>query len=350
MTTQSHIHDAGSGSDIVVPPGRPSEALVRAVERAAEYARATKARATQVAYAGDWRRFCEWAAPLGAPTLPAPPEAVAAHLAWLADEGCAVSSVERTLAAIRHHHKQAGEAWYRGHPVIADVLEGIRRRVGTAQVKKAPLRLELLEQAVRTVCRPDPDRRSLMDRALLTVGFFGLLRSANLVAIERAHVRFEPEGVVIHLPTSKTDQRQQGRDLAIHRQAHEAICPVAALQAYLPASGLEAGLIFPVSRRYVARLVKRAVAIAAHQHAGIRAVEACAECRALATSFSSHSLRHGFATAATGKGVTEESLMKHGGWKSERVARGYVQRATPFENNPTKGFTEVSERKGVDGR
>jgi hypothetical protein len=32
--------------------------------------------------------------------------------------------------------------------------------------------------------------------------------------------------------------------------------------------------------------------------------------------------------------------MKHGGWKSERVARGYVQRVTPFENNPTKGFTE----------
>lgn len=327
-------------SDDLALVGRPSAALVRAVERASEYGRATKASSTQVAYAGDWRRFCAWAVPLGVQILPVAPEAVAAHLAWLADEGCAVSTIERTLAAIRHYHKQAGENWYRGHPAVADVLEGIRRKVGIAPIKKAPMRLELLEEAVRIVSGDDSNRHALMDRSLLTVGFFGLLRSANLVAIERSHLRFEPEGVVIHLPTSKTDQRKEGRDIAIYRQAAAAVCPVAALEIYLPACGIEEGRVFPVSRRYVTRLIKRAVANPAHRHAGIRAVERCLECSARAKSFASHSLRHGFMSAATIKGIDEESLMKHGGWKSERVARGYVQRASPFEKNPTKGFSD----------
>lgn len=334
LNTPSHTLDVEAESDSIVLAQQPSAALTRAVARAAKYSRSAKATSTQVAYAGDWRRFCDWAASTGVQTLPAAPEAVAAHLAWLADEGCAVSTIERTLAAIRHHHKQAGESWYRGHPAVADVLEGIRREKGAPPAKKAPLRMETLVQAAATVS-------SLMDWALLTVGFFGLLRSANLVAIERSHVRFEPEGVVIHLPTSKTDQRKKGRDVAIYQQAVREVCPVTALRAYFTESGVEEGRIFPVSRRYVARLVKRAVANPDHKHAGIRAVEKCLECAAKARDFSSHSLRHGFMTSATGKGLSEESLMKHGGWKSERVARGYVQRATPFENNPTKGFSEL---------
>ena len=45
-------------------------ALTRAVARAAKYSRSAKATSTQVAYAGDWRRFCDWAASTGVQTLP----------------------------------------------------------------------------------------------------------------------------------------------------------------------------------------------------------------------------------------------------------------------------------------
>jgi site-specific recombinase XerD len=329
----------GDDDAIVLPAsGAPSAALVRAVERAADYGRTTKASSTEVAYAADWRRFSEWVSPMGASPLPAAPELVAAHLAWLADEGCKVSTIERALAAIGHFHKRAGADWYRGHPAVVNVLEGIRRKKGGAVVKKTALEIDLLLQAVETLGRADgvDERHLQMDRTLLVVGFWATLRSANLVAIERAHVQFKPEGVVIHLPKSKTDQRKKGRDVGIYEQPVASVCPTANLRTYIAMRGDGPGILFPVSRRYVAQLVKRAVANPDHKHAGIRAVEACTECAERAKTFSSHSLRHGFATTAAHRGKSEESIMRHGGWETERVVRGYVQRATPFENNPTK--------------
>ena len=326
--TLSYTSTTDEAAVAIIVDEPASAALVRAVQRAEEYGRAAKAAATQTAYAGDWKRFCGWVEGMGATALPADPEIVAGYLAHLADEQYGISTIERVLSAVRFYHKQAGRDWYRGHPAVAATLEGIRRDIGTEHIGKTPIGLELLAALV--------DGLSLRDRALLTIGFFGSLRSANLVAIELGHVNFRPEGVVIHLPTSKTDQRKQGRDVAIHYQPNRSVCSVVALEAYLAASGITEGRIFPVSRRYVTRLVKRAVANPDHEHAGLREVEQCAECAARSRSFASHSLRRGFATSAAKDGVAGEAIMRQGGWKSERTMRGYIEYATPFENNATK--------------
>ena len=44
----------------------------------------------------------------------------------------------------------------------------------------------------------------LRDRALLLLGYAGALRWAELVAIEREHVSFTPEGLPLQIPRSGT--------------------------------------------------------------------------------------------------------------------------------------------------
>jgi hypothetical protein len=43
-------------------------------------------------------------------------------------------------------------------------------------------------------------------------------------------------------------------------------------------------------------------------------------------------------TTAAEKGRPLEAIMRQTGHKSERVARGYIQHATVFVNNPAKGL------------
>lgn len=327
----------------------PSAGLAAAVRRADEFRRHTKADATQAAYESDWRGFQTWAAAHGARTLPAAPEVVCAYLGWLAGEGYSVASMERFLSAGSYFHRAAGLDFPRGSHAVTETLKGIRRRVGVKRTKKAPLGLK----ALADVCERLQGSEELQHRALLTVGWFCMLRSANLVAIRREHVRLvrlegddwidddtRPGGLILHLPGSKTDQLKEGRDIAVHAQSDEAVCPVRALREHLRAGRFAPdALIFPISERTVSRLIKRLVANPEHRHKSLGEIAKCEACASAAHRFASHSLRRGSATAQAQKGVAERDIMRQGGWKNERVMRGYIEHATLFQNNPTKDLT-----------
>jgi integrase len=323
-----------------------SAALAADLSRAREFRRHTRAEKTERVYAGAWARFQAWAAAKGVPTLPAPPAIVEMYAGHLASEGCRISTLEQFLSAGTYYHRAAGYDFPRSAPDVRETLKGIRSKMGAKRVKRAPLALAELATACGQV-------ESLRDRAMLTVGWFCALRSANLVKIRREHVRLvrvvqgrpiddaaSPNGLILYLPRSKTDQHGEGAEVAVVAQDDKAVCPVHALMAYFGAVPFEpSNLIFPVSERTVSRLVKRLVADAEHGHKTMREIEACASCAAAAHRFGSHSLRRGVATEMAQAGVEERAIMRQGKWTSERVARGYMDDATLFENNPTKGLS-----------
>ncbi len=336
----------------------PSAALAIDLKRAGEYRQHTKASETRRGYKGDWKRFQTWAAATGVETLPAAPEVISAHLSWLASGGYSVASMERFLSAGSHYHRAARCDFPRNAYVVSETLKGIRRTVGVKRSKKAPLGLRALAGACERLRReaeglPVVEQLgSLRNQAMLTVGWFCLLRSANLVAIRREDVRLvrsedddwiddddSPNGLILHLPGSKTDQLKEGRDIAVYAQADETVCPVHALVAYLRAGRFAPGdLIFSVNARTVSRLLKRLVSNPVHGHESLRSIEDCEACAAAARRFASHSLRRGAATLLAKRGTPEREIMRQGGWKNERVARGYIEHATLFENNPTKNL------------
>ena len=338
----------------------PSFELARALDHANAYRQHTKANSTQAAYESDWARFRMWAEGVGAETLPASPAVVCAHLGWLADEGYSAATIERFLSAAGYFHKKVGLDFPRNARIVAETLEGVRRKIGVKAVKKAPLEIRLLTVICERL-RAEADElagvdlfANLQQRALLTVGWFCMLRSANLVSIQREHVRlvrFEndggwvddeerPDALVLHLLGSKTDQRKLGRDIPAHAQEVEAVCPVRTLAAYLRVGRFAPqDLIFPISERTVSRLIKRVVANQEHGHKTLLEIEDCELCSVSAHRFASHSLRRGAATTHARRGIPEREIMRQGGWKSERVMRGYIEYATIFENNPTKNLT-----------
>src|ERR1700730_494151 len=145
---------------------------------AAEFARHSRAPATESAYASDWADFSAWCNSAERIALPAAPVTVGAYLSDRS-EILKVSTLNRRLAAITAMHRLGGHGLDGKHPAVALVLAGIRRTYGTRQVAKRALLTEDLRRIVRRL----PDRYS--GRLPRPRSFAGLLWRRN--APLRAH-------------------------------------------------------------------------------------------------------------------------------------------------------------------
>jgi len=55
-----------------------------------------------------------------------------------------------------------------------------------------------------------------------------------------------------------------------------------------------------------------------------------------AESYSSHSLRRGFATTASQRGASLSAIMRQGRWQHANTALGYVEEGQRFEDNAVR--------------
>src|SRR5260370_38045 len=80
------------------------------------------------------------------------------------------------------------------------------------------------------------------DWAHFSAWFAAALRRSELVDLKVKDVEWRPKGILLHLRRSKTDQEGKGRAIPVPRG--RALKPVAALEAWLQASGIAEGPIF----------------------------------------------------------------------------------------------------------
>lgn len=311
-----------------MPPAQPLATLAETFERAAEYGRASKSAATRRAYASDFRDFSAWCAVHGLRSLPTEPQAVAAYLAHLANIGKSVSTIRRRKSAIAYTHDQAGQDDPTSGKHVRRILEGIAREKGVAPYRKAAMTVDLLRAALATL---DSDQlRAQRDRAILLVAFHAALRRSEVAALDVEDLRFEPEGVVVTIRRSKTDQEGVGYEIGLPHHPDEALCPVRAIRTWIETAGHDSGALFRtfvwsgramrgnrIDGKGVARIVKR-VAKAAN----------------LAGDLSGHSLRAGFVTSAAKAGVSIDRIANVSRHKSPAVLLGYIRRANLFEDPP----------------
>jgi integrase len=118
------------------------------------------------------------------------------------------------------------------------VLSGIRRTIGAAPVRKKAATADITIAMAAT----GTSLRALRDRAVLLLGFAGAFRRSELVALDVPDIEDVPEGLLITIRRSKTDQEGIGRKVAVPRG--EIACPVAALKAWLEAAGIIEGAVF----------------------------------------------------------------------------------------------------------
>ena len=312
----------------VLPSPAP---LALLVERANTFAQNSRAGSTRRAYFSDFETFRAWCARQGLDPLPATPATVAVYLADLATLGRAPATIERALAGIAHEHRARGFEWARAHPAIGAVMRGIRRELGTAPNQKAPVEIAELAALVAVLGDGLQDTR---DRAILTVGWFGAFRRAELVAITVADVAEQREGIVVTLRRSKGDQEGRGAEKGIAYASSLAICPVRSLAEWRARSKIATGPLFRsidckdrigprgLCDKMIALIVQRTA-----ERAGLDP-----------HNLAGHSLRAGFCTTAARRGKSLDAIMRQTLHKSERVVRRYIRHAKVFDDNASVGL------------
>jgi site-specific recombinase XerD len=295
---------------------------------AANFAANEKADSTRRAYRADFEAFRDWCTERRASPLPAAPGTVAAYLAFEAGRS-RPSTINRRLAAIRYAHRFAGLPTPTDDERVRATMRGIRRTLGTAPAKKAPATAEMIRAMLPPVSE---ELTHLRDRALLLLGFAGAFRRSELVTLDCDDIEEVPEGLRIRIRRSKSDQEGRGEVIAVPRGT--ITCPVAALAAWLAASGIATGPIFrPIGKsgrlgeggltdRSVAKIVKRYAARAGFDPG----------------RYAGHSLRSGFLTSAAAGGASLFRMADQSRHKSLEVLRGYVRTAELFKDHPGAGL------------
>jgi integrase len=258
--------------------------------------------------------------------MPATDETIALYLSSQA-ASLRPSTLEHHLAAISKAHKAAGfPSPIPDSVLVFETLKGIKRTHGTAPKQKAPV----LTEDLRLMLRLTPDNvQSIRDRAILLVGFAGAFRRSELVALDVIDLKFQPEGLLVTLRRSKTDQEGEGRTVAVPRGLHSETCPVRALDAWLQVAAIADGPVFRPVRKggaiWLTRLSGHAVASVVKRYA-MKAGQSM-------EAFSGHSLRAGFVTSAARAGEPERRIMRQTGHKSIEMVLRYVRQANAFSDN-----------------
>ena len=306
----------------------------------AAYVAAARAANTLRGYRSDWAEWCAWARAQGYAEMPASAEGISRYLSFLAGCGAKVGTMSRRLSGIRFAHRMRDLPDPTTAARVIAVWEGIRRTHGAPPEQSAPLMPPELWDVVdrcpttrswKTAKRPpEPDLAGLRDRALLLVGFVAALRRSELAALTVDQVAEHPNGLVLAIARSKTNQTAERAELAVLPRARMAgRCPVASLQAWLSAAGISEGPVFrPVSTGNRAR-------VRAMNPSSINVLVQTAAARAGLDPlpYSAHSLRAGFVTYAHLRGASDRSIAHQTRHRSLATLGQYVRVAQAWDDN-----------------
>lgn len=290
------------------------------------YLKAARRESTQLRY----RRALEHFEGTWEGLLPASSESVARYLAAYAEQ-LSSTTLHTHLAALAQWHKRHGFVDPTKASKVRDVLRGIRAEHPQPVKRAVVLQLQALEECITGLHRQATSLvgaerlRACRDEALILLGFWRAFRSDDLCQLRVEHITVRAgASLEIFLASDKTDRDHQGRTVMV--PALKRLCPVAAYEAWLTASGLEQGPVFRAIDRW--------------GHVSAEGLNANSISRLLRMAFarngldgegySGHSLRRGFATWANDNEWGVKALMDYVGWRDVQSAMRYIDAAAPF--------------------
>ena len=278
---------------------------------------AALAPATREAYANGWRKWEAFARTIGAATLPASPDALAAFVEALAGAGAKPSTIRAALAAVSAAHRLAGAP--SSPTASADVRAAVKRAVrdhreagGTVRQSTGITAADVARiEATAHLPRPrgrgmespaTATARAELEIAIIRTMRDTLARVSEAAAFTWRQVERRPDGsATIAFRRPKTDA---------DTTAYLAPATVAALDA-VRRGAPDTARLFGLSASQIKQRIK-----AAAKAAGLEGV-------------SSHGCRIGMAQdLARAKGIEMPAIMQAGGWRSETTVARYTARET----------------------
>jgi integrase len=306
--------------------------------KALEYHDSALSENTRKAYQQGWEDFAEFCEEHGFEPAPATEQAVALYLSGRAKD-LAPSTLSQRMAAIQHAHDERGLSSPTRSKSVQNVMRGIRRESDRSPEQAPPLLTEHIKDMVDALPGsgnpPEGTEaeaawlRGKRDRALILMGFAGAFRRSELAALHVEHIDSRPDGLLVTVPESKTDQEGEGQLVAIRRIEDSGYCPVKALRQWVAVAEVEDGPIFRGVPRsgYISR---NAITGRTVGNAVKRAAEAAGLPRA--KDYTGHSLRAGHITQASMEGAPDAAIQAQSRHESDRAFREYVRPQKLLEN------------------
>lgn len=288
------------------PLAKAESVAPEVVQAAKDFAQNSHAKGTMRVYASCWKVFEAWCKSVGASSLPAAPETIALFITTRAKLGISVTTIKKDVAAIMHVHGRSGFESPTRDKRVMDILLGISRSNTRKKKQATPITPELLKQMVRVLPKT---AMGLRDKTMLLVGFGLALRRTELVSIDIEHVRFDGSDAIIYIPKSKTDQEGHGVYVRLEAGSATESDPVVHLKAWIQALAVAQATGGPLFRKMTkanqlvpGRLSDKAV---------LRLIKATLAAVGVdPRTYSGHSLRAGFVTAAAKAGMSYEQIRK----------------------------------------
>lgn len=206
------------------------------------YAAQADAKNTQRAYNADWKQFLLWCKRRNKAPLPADPDAIASYLRYCAEtQKLKISTVRRRMSAIAEAHKRNGYESPCSEWVVRNTMKRLRRDLGEPARGKSPI---LVKDLKEMVLHCPEDLMGIRDKAILLIGFAGAFRRSELVSINVDDLTTSDEGLVILIREGKTDQKREGRKVAIPFGKDPLTCPIRALLNWLDEASISHGSVF----------------------------------------------------------------------------------------------------------
>jgi integrase len=287
-------------STFIVPAEAHSRPTLTAgdAQRIASAIEAELAPGTRGMYSNGWRQWERWCRERGINPLPAAPEALAAFLAERAESGLTFGTLDGYCSGIAYRHHQEGLSDPTAHVVVRRVRRGLRRIMGVAPRRQAhPLNVAEISQIVSAIDTSLPI--GIRDRAVILIGYASAMRPGEVSALDASDIIRKPNGILVTIRRSKTDQEGRGQTVGIARGENPLTDPIRALDDWLRIRPCRIGALF--TRVFHPRLISE-------DRIGPRAISRIVQQRATEAGFdgipvSGHSLRAGHATMAAANGA-----------------------------------------------
>lgn len=337
----------------------PEHALEKAMESAHHMvwlrAQTTKS-SSQATYAAGLARFTSWATKVAGlpmkealPSVPGEgilPERVGLFISW-ATQHYACTTIKSTISALAHWHKSkhldpAAYVRTAANNELLKAMESSAGPLGLPNRKEGMSRdlLRLLISHMSHLERTEPDMRDIYtrDKAWLLLGYFGMLRRSEIIALQMGDITFlKISGKVTHLElkvrTSKTDRKGQGATVTIAATSRDNIPILTIVERWynirrLSRAGPTAPLFTQWDLDLLApshRALQNGQALASRLKVYLTSLKrAYPGLSVNPAAYGMHSLRRGGVMAAWLAGVDIEKIKSHGRWRSDAI-RAYMQ-------------------------
>lgn len=264
------------------------------------------------AYRSDFQQYKAWCANKKQPSLPATADLIAQYVDFMAIENKS-ATIRRRINSLGTIFRLSKNPDPTKEPEVVLALKRMHRKIGRHQEQATPLTRDILDQLLKQC---GSDAKGHRDRVLLLLGYETMRRRSELCNFAFEDLTRVPgRGEAIRLVRSKTDQEGASKLIPISASLHSLIIE------WQDRYQLEGVILRSVDRHGNVGDKLNSGSIGAI----LNRLQASLGSEAKNCRFSGHSFRVGAAIDLLEAGVSLETIMLKGGWRSQDNAMNYLR-------------------------